>query len=69
MLHHTGPNTSQIPRRALILNAGLPPTKRTSARHFTWQEVWQTAREGRATAAAGRGIDVGKAPTGEVNRN
>jgi ectoine hydroxylase-related dioxygenase (phytanoyl-CoA dioxygenase family) len=66
MLHHTGPNTSQIPRRALILNAGLPPRQRTSPRHFPWQEVWQTAREARATAATERGINVGAAPTGEI---
>jgi hypothetical protein len=66
MLHHTGANRSEIPRRALILNAGLPPRKRTSARHFPWQELWQTAREARAAAAASRGIEVGKAPTGDV---
>ena len=66
MLHHTGPNRSQIPRRALILNSGLPPHKRASALRFPWQEVWQTARDARATAAAARGIDVGPAPTGEL---
>jgi len=68
MLHHTGANRSAIPRRALILNAGLPPRKRTTIRHFPWQEVWQTAREVRANAAAAQGIKVEKAPTGEVNR-
>jgi hypothetical protein len=38
MLHHTGPNRSQIPRRALILNAGLPPTKRPRPLRFQWME-------------------------------
>ncbi len=66
MLHHTGANRSPIPRRALILNAGLPPQKRSLPRQFPWQEVWQTAREARATAAAAEGIAVGKAPTGEL---
>jgi ectoine hydroxylase-related dioxygenase (phytanoyl-CoA dioxygenase family) len=68
MLHHTGPNTSSIPRRALILNAGLPPRKRTVPRRFPWQEVWQTAREERAAAAMERGIDIGAPPTGEVKQ-
>jgi ectoine hydroxylase-related dioxygenase (phytanoyl-CoA dioxygenase family) len=66
MLHHTGANRSSIPRRALILNAALPPRKRTMPRQFSWQEVWQTAREERANAAAARGIDVGPAPTGDL---
>ena len=68
MLHHTGANRSQIPRRALILNAALPPGRRTAPRRFPWQEVWQTARDARAAAAAANGIGVGKAPTGEVGR-
>ncbi len=66
MLHHTGPNRSQIPRRALILNAALPSRERTSPLRFPWQEVWQTARETRASAAVARGVDVGPAPTGEL---
>ena len=68
MLHHTGPNRSQVPRRALILNAALPPRKRATPLHFPWQKEWQTAREARATAAAARGIEVGPAPTGELNK-
>jgi ectoine hydroxylase-related dioxygenase (phytanoyl-CoA dioxygenase family) len=66
MLHHTGANRSSIPRRALILNAGLPPRARTASRRFPWQELWQTAREDRAAAAAAKGIKVGAAPTGNV---
>jgi ectoine hydroxylase-related dioxygenase (phytanoyl-CoA dioxygenase family) len=66
MLHHTGANKSQIPRRALILNAALPPRERTSPRTFPWQEAWKTAREARATAAAARGLEVGPAPTGDL---
>jgi ectoine hydroxylase-related dioxygenase (phytanoyl-CoA dioxygenase family) len=66
MLHHTGANRSQIPRRALILNAGLPPEEKPTSRRFPWQEAWQTAREARANAATARGIEVGKAPTGDV---
>lgn len=48
MLHHTGPNKSSIPRRALILKAEIPPVKRSSPRTFRWQIETATNREKRA---------------------
>ena len=68
MLHHTGPNRSQTPRRALILNAGLPPTARTIALRFPWLEEKTTAREARLRAAKEKGLDPGAPPTGAVTR-
>jgi ectoine hydroxylase-related dioxygenase (phytanoyl-CoA dioxygenase family) len=64
MLHHTGPNHSTVLRRALILNAALPPVARPVPLHFPWMEGKRTAREERAKHAAGRGIQVDDAPTG-----
>lgn len=51
MLHHTGPNRSQIPRRALILNASLTPSTRSRPLRFPWLEEKTTAREVRAKAS------------------
>jgi ectoine hydroxylase-related dioxygenase (phytanoyl-CoA dioxygenase family) len=51
MLHHTGPNRSQIPRRALILNASLAPEKRSIPLRFPWLEEKTTAREARAKSS------------------
>ena len=48
MLHHTGPNTSDVPRRALILMAAAPGTPREQPIRLPWQEEKQTAREERA---------------------
>lgn len=47
-LHYTGPNRSEIPRRAYILSGGLPATERTDGRRFPWNEIKQTARQARA---------------------
>ncbi len=66
MLHHTGPNRSSGPRRALILNAGIPPVRRELPLRFAWMEEKKTAREERARSARAQGIDPGGAPTGEV---
>lgn len=49
-LHYTAANRSDIPRRALILGGGLPPTKRASPREYKWQQEKQTARDERAKA-------------------
>lgn len=51
-LHYTGPNRSDIPRRALILGFGLPPTPRKEPRTFYWNDSKQTPREQRAREAA-----------------
>lgn len=51
-LHHTGANRSTVARRALIFGFSQPPTPRTDARRFPWQEKQQTARQQRAASAA-----------------
>lgn len=52
ILHYTGPNHSDQPRRALIMMFGVPPQTREELRlpprRFPWQEVRHTAREERA---------------------
>jgi len=50
-LHHTGPNDSEVPRRAYILIFGRKPTQRTEARDFYWKRQKQTARQQRADQA------------------
>jgi len=51
-LHYTGANKSDIDRRAYIVGAGVPATKRAIPYDFYWNRIKQTAREARA---AGRG--------------
>lgn len=46
-LHYTGPNRSNVPRRAYILSGGLPATPRSDGRRFPWNEVKQAARQER----------------------
>jgi ectoine hydroxylase-related dioxygenase (phytanoyl-CoA dioxygenase family) len=53
-LHYTAPNTSDIPRRALILLGGLPPVKRSTPRENPWTQAKKTAREERAKAFAAK---------------
>ncbi len=52
-LHATGPNRSDVPRRAYILSGGLPAVPRPDDRRFQWNEAKQTAREARAKASRG----------------
>jgi len=54
MMHYTGANKSDIPRRALILMGGLPGIKRDVPQKYPWIEDKQTARENRAKEAAVR---------------
>jgi len=49
--HFAGPNTSDIPRRALIMMGGLPQTDNPAHRSFTWNEIKQTARAEREKLA------------------
>lgn len=49
-LHYTGPNSSDAPRRAYILGAGLPATPRKDQRRFPWNEIKRTARDERSKA-------------------
>ncbi len=51
-LHHTGPNRSDVPRRAYILGAGLPPVKRAVPRRFPWLEVEKSAHALKRAAAS-----------------
>lgn len=50
-LHYTGPNRSEIPRRAYILGFGLPATPAKEPRDYYWNRMKQTPREQRAQAA------------------
>ncbi|MDX2064351.1 MAG: phytanoyl-CoA dioxygenase family protein [Fimbriimonadaceae bacterium] len=50
--HYAGPNTSETPRRALILGTGLGNRPYPGVRRFPWNEVKQTARDERAKASA-----------------
>lgn len=56
MLHYTGPNTSDGPRRAYILAFGAPPTPRSTPRRFRWLErqhtKWQERNEAAKSNAA-----------------
>lgn len=49
--HYARANTSNIPRRALILSTGLPSRPYPGKRSFPWNEMKQTAREERARAS------------------
>lgn len=49
--HYTGPNRSDVDRRAYILGGGLPATPREDDRRFPWNEIKQTARAAREEAA------------------
>ncbi len=50
-LHYTGPNTSDIPRRAYILIFGHSPARQTQERDFYWNRQKETARQRRADQA------------------
>jgi len=67
MMHYTAPNCSNVPRRALILNAGNPNITRTKPRKFPWMEEKNTARDKRAKSAADAGIEVSAPPTGNAS--
>jgi ectoine hydroxylase-related dioxygenase (phytanoyl-CoA dioxygenase family) len=49
-LHYTGANKSDGPRRAYIIGAGAPATKRDTPYDFYWNRMKQTARETRAAS-------------------
>jgi ectoine hydroxylase-related dioxygenase (phytanoyl-CoA dioxygenase family) len=51
MLHFTGPNRSDGPRRAYILTFGTPRRQRATPRRFYWQEQQQTRWQERHEAA------------------
>ena len=51
-LHYTGPNRSSSPRRALILYAGVAPTKRSIPRDLPWMRAKNTERSKRIERAA-----------------
>lgn len=43
-LHYAGPNRTDHPRRAYILDALTPPTRRDQPLEMPWQERWRTSR-------------------------
>ena len=47
-LHYAGPNRTDTPRRAIILEAELPAKERREPRPFPWLEERQTARHEQA---------------------
>ena len=53
-LHHTPPNVSDIPRRAVILGGAAPAKKRATPRRFPWNEIKKPPRLARALAAEAR---------------
>jgi ectoine hydroxylase-related dioxygenase (phytanoyl-CoA dioxygenase family) len=61
-LHYTGPNRSDIPRRAYILGFGLPAKPRKEPRVFYWNDQKQTPREQRAREAQARAKDEALTP-------
>lgn len=50
--HYAGANTSNIPRRALILGTGLPNRSYPGDRAFPWNEIKRTARDARAKSVS-----------------
>ncbi len=59
-LHYTGPNLTDKPRRAYILNFAAPAKKREAARDFPWQAIRQTARDERRRKAGVKSTSGGK---------
>lgn len=55
-MHYTGPNKSDIPRRALIMSYGLPAQPRKVARSFPWNEIKMAARQERAANAGKQNV-------------
>ena len=49
-MHYTGPNQSDVPRRALIMGFQLPAKHSIIKRRFEWMEMKTTARQERAEA-------------------
>ena len=60
MFHYTGPNKSQVPRRALIMMGGLPPVKRPVPIDMPWITEKKTLRAERANAKAGKDVQPGR---------
>ena len=50
--HYAGANTSNVPRRALILGTGRANNPYPGTRSFPWNEIKKTAREARAEESA-----------------
>lgn len=51
-MHYTGPNQSDVPRRALIIAYQLPGRPSSVKRRFPWNEIKSTPRLERAKVAA-----------------
>jgi len=66
MLHHTAPNCTDFPRRAVILNGGQAFEQRDTPLRFPWLEQQRCARDERVRAAIEAGLKVDAVPTGDV---
>lgn len=58
--HYTGPNRSEVPRRAAIIMGGLPPLKRAVPVALPWMEEKKTGRLERAMATRGADVQPGR---------
>ena len=68
MFHHTPANRSDIPRRAIILNGGVPAAKRDQPRQFPWLQQKKTPRQARLEEAQKSGKKIAPPPTGNVKK-
>ncbi len=55
-MHYTGPNKSEIPRRALIMGYSLPAKPRKEPRSFPWNEIKVAARQERAAQSGKKNV-------------
>ncbi len=50
--HYTGPNSTEAPRRALIMGANLPPRPYAGKRRLLWNDAEAVRREERSRRPA-----------------
>jgi ectoine hydroxylase-related dioxygenase (phytanoyl-CoA dioxygenase family) len=56
VLHYTGPNLSDQPRRAYILMFNTPPRRRATRREFPWLTIQKTKWQERAAEASRKSV-------------
>ena len=61
-LHYTGPNRSNLSRRAYILVFATPHKQRAEGRDFYWEKQKRTARDERRKKVGTYGVSFGKIP-------
>ena len=57
-LHYTGPNLSDAPRRAYILQFGVPATRRETPRDYHWNRIKRTAWVERQKELGNKAYDI-----------